>query len=398
MGAVSRVTHISGRRAWQARWRDPAGRQRAKNFDRKVDADRYLLAMETDKLRGRYTDPRMARTPLTEWMAEYQATRVNLGLQTQARDEATVRNHILPSFGPWLIGSIQPIHVAEWVADLDARGYAPATVRKAYQLLAAALDAAVESGLIGRSPCRGVKLPKLETTGEIRFLDASEISHLAAAIDSRYSAMVLAAAYTGLRFSELRALRVDRFDALRRTIRVVASVVESKGQFYFEEPKSEASRRTVRVPPFLVEVLAAHLSTHSDGSGLIFSAPSGGPIRRNNFLAGESGCRRWKRPLVDPAHPTTCGHSHAALLIARGSIRKSIQERLGHASIKTILDTYGHLFEGLDEAAADRLEATFASADVHAVCTREILSDRHACRISETPCGTRGLVGGPTWI
>ena len=140
MGAVSRVTHISGRRAWQARWRDPAGRQRAKNFDRKVDADRYLLAMETDKLRGRYTDPRMARTPLTEWMAEYQATRVNLGLQTQARDEATVRNHILPSFGPWLIGSIQPIHVAQWVADLDARGYAPATVRKAYQLLAAGIS------------------------------------------------------------------------------------------------------------------------------------------------------------------------------------------------------------------------------------------------------------------
>ncbi len=370
MGAVSRVTHISGRRAWQARWRDPAGRQRAKNFDRKVDADRYLLAMETDKLRGRYTDPRMARTPLAEWMAEYQATRVNLGLQTQARDEATVRNHILPSFGPWLIGSIQPIHVAQWVADLDARGYAPATVRKAYQLLAAALDAAVESGLIGRSPCRGVKLPKLETTGEIRFLDASEISHLAAAIDSRYSAMVLAAAYTGLRFSELRALRADRFDALRRTIRVVASIVESKGQFYFEEPKSEASRRTVRVPPFLVDVLAAHLATNGDDSGLIFSAPGGGPIRRSNFR------RRIWLPAVAASVGPPCTfhdlrHSHAALLIAQGEHPKVIQERLGHASIKTTLDTYGHLFEGLDEAAADRLEATFASADVHAVCTRD---------------------------
>ncbi len=370
MGAVSRVTHISGRRAWQARWRDPAGRQRAKNFDRKVDADRYLLAMETDKLRGRYTDPRMARTPLAEWMAEYQATRVNLGLQTQARDEATVRNHILPSFGPWLIGSIQPIHVAQWVADLDARGYAPATVRKAYQLLAAALDAAVESGLIGRSPCRGVKLPKLETTGEIRFLDASEISHLAAAIDSRYSAMVLAAAYTGLRFSELRALRADRFDALRRTIRVVASIVESTGQFYFEEPKAEASRRTVRVPPFLVDVLAAHLATNGDDSGLIFSAPGGGPIRRSNFR------RRIWLPAVAASVGPPCTfhdlrHSHAALLIAQGEHPKVIQERLGHASIKTTLDTYGHLFEGLDEAAADRLEATFASADVHAVCTRD---------------------------
>lgn len=248
--------------------------------------------------------------------------------------------------------------------------YAPATVRKAYQLLAAALDAGVESGLIGRSPCRGVKLPRIETSAEIRFLDAAEISLLAGSIDSRYSAMVLAAAYTGLRFSELRALRVDRFDALRRTIRVVASVVESSGQFYFEEPKSEASRRTVRVPPFLVEVLAAHLATCADGSGLIFSAPNGGPFRRSNFR------RRIWLPAVEASVGPPCTfhdlrHSHAALLIAQGEHPKVIQERLGHASIKTTLDTYGHLFEGLDEAAADRLEATFASADVHAVCTRE---------------------------
>jgi hypothetical protein len=48
-----------------------------------------------------------------------------------------------------------------------------------------------------------------------------------------------------------------------------------------------------------------------------------------------------------------------------------IPERLGRASIKTTLDTYGHLFEGLDEAAADRLEATYAVSDVHAMCTRE---------------------------
>ncbi|MCZ7534303.1 MAG: site-specific integrase [Acidimicrobiia bacterium] len=370
MGAVSRVTHRSGRRAWQTRWRDPAGRQRSKNFDRKIDAERYLLAMETDKLRGRYTDPRLAKTALGEWMSEYQATRVNLGRQTQARDEATIRNHVLPRFGTWMIGSIQPIHVAQWVADLDAAGYAPATVRKAYQLLSAAMDAAVESGLIGRSPCRGVDLPRLETRSTIRFLEPAEINFLADAIDSRYSAIVLTAAYTGLRFSELRALRVDGFDALRRAIRVKASLVESGGKFYFENPKSEASRRTLRVPSFLVEVLAIHLGKYPDDSGLIFSAPNGGPIRRSNFR------RRIWLPAVEASVGQPCTfhdlrHTHAALLIAQGEHPKVIQERLGHASIKTTLDTYGHLFEGLDEAATDRLEATYAAADVHAMCTRD---------------------------
>ena len=153
-------------------------------------------------------------------------------------------------------------------------------------------------------------MPKPESTAEIRYLEASEINLLAEAIDHRYSAMVLTAAYTGLRFSELRALRVDRFEALRRIVRVSSSLVESRGQFYFDEPKSEASRRTVRVPPFLVEVLAAHLATYADGSGLIFSAPHGGPIRRSNFR------RRIWLPAVEASVGPPCTfhdlrHSHA---------------------------------------------------------------------------------------
>ena len=55
--------------------------------------------------------------------------------------------------------------------------------------------------------------------------------------------------------------------------------------------------------------------------------------------------------------PQPAKHSHAALLIAQGEHPKVIQSRLGHASITTTLDTYGHLFEGLDEDAADRLDA-----------------------------------------
>ena len=53
-------------------------------------------------------------------------------------------------------------------------------------------------------------------------------------------------------------------------------------------------------------------------------------------------------------------HTHVAMLIAQGEHPKTIQTRLGHASITTTLDTYGHLFEGLDEAAADRLDAAGA--------------------------------------
>jgi integrase len=53
-------------------------------------------------------------------------------------------------------------------------------------------------------------------------------------------------------------------------------------------------------------------------------------------------------------------HSHAAMLIAQGVHPKVLQDRLGHASINTTLDTYGHLITGLDEAAAEALEGARA--------------------------------------
>ena len=353
---------------WQARWRDPGGRQRARNFERKVDAENYLVSVEADMLEGRYTDPSLARMRLSEWMAQHRATRVHLGAQTRKRDEGTIRNHVLPAFGSWPMGAIKPMHVAEWVTRLSDQGLAPATVHKAYQLLSLALDAAVESGHLRRSPCRGIRLPRL-TSSDIRFLDVDEIAELVAATEPRYRAMVQTAAYTGLRFSELRALRVDRLDLDKRTLRVTHSLVESGDSFTFSEPKSEASRRTVRVPRFLSVTLARHLAVHRDDSGLVFSAPEGGPIRRSNFRH-----RVWL-PAADASVGPPCRfhdlrHSHAALLIAQGEHPKVIQERLGHASIKTTLDTYGHLFDGLDEAAVDRLDAAYERSQSRGVCTR----------------------------
>jgi integrase len=117
----------------------------------------------------------------------------------------------------------------------------------------------------------------------MRFLDPEEIKVLAQAIDERYRVMVLTAAYSGLRFGELCALKVGRLDALRRTIRVEESLSEVRSEFTFKSPKSEASRRTVSVPGFLVEELARHLAKYPDSSGLVLTAPSGGPVRRTNF-------------------------------------------------------------------------------------------------------------------
>jgi len=115
----------------------------------------------------------------------------------------------------------------------------------------------------------------------------------------------------------------------------------------------------VALPKFLSEELARHISQWPPAAdGFLFTAPEGGPVRRTNFR------RRTWLPAVEasvgqPLRVHDLRHTHAAILIAQGEHPKVIQLRLGHSSIQVTLDTYGHLFEGLDEAAAERLDATF---------------------------------------
>ena len=145
---------------------------------------------------------------------------------------------------------------------------------------------------------------------------------------------------------------------LRGILRVDETLTEVAGRLAFGPPKTRASRRTATLPQFLVEEIAQHLKAFPDPSQLIFGSPRAGPLQRTNFR------RRFWVPAVSLSVGSPCTfhdlrHTHAALLIAEGAHSKVIQEHLGHGSIRVTLDTYGHLFEGLDEAAADALDGAF---------------------------------------
>ena len=369
MGSIRRVTHQSGEQAWQARWRDPAGNQRSKNFPRRAEAERHLTVVEGRKLTGDYIDPGGGRIRFAEWLPQAEAGRIDRRPSTRARDDSTLRSLVLPTFGNMPIGSIHPLTIHQWVADLDEAGYAPATIRKAYQLLSRTFDTAVEAGLLARSPARGARLPKLDPT-EKRFLSPTEISQLAEAIRPRFRALVLAAAYTGARFGELAALDSNHYRPLVRTIRIERTLSEVRGQLHLGEPKTRAARRTLILPGWLVDALDDHLARWpATGNGLLFTAPEEGPLRRAGFRT-----RHWK-PAVresvgEPMRFHDLRHSHVALLIAQGTHPAIIAARLGHTSVRTVLDVYGHLYEGLDRGAADALAAPWDHSDVDAMWTR----------------------------
>lgn len=359
MGSIRRVVHGSGQQAWQARWRDPAGLQRSKNFRRRIDAERHLTAVESEILAGRYVDSALGKIRFDEWLRQAEAARINRRPSTQARDESYFRNLIVPTFGPMPLGSIQPIHVQRWVADLAGKEYAPATIRKAYQLLCRTFDAAVHSAVILRTPCRGVQLPANDNA-EMRFLSPAEIQQLADGINPRFRALVLAGAYTGARFGELAAVRVDDFNSEDNHLRIVRSLSEVNGHLYFGEPKTRAARRRVTLPAWLARSLEQHLKEWpSPDRGLVFTSPGGGALRR-------SFRRRYWKPTIrdsvgEPMRFHDLRHSHVALLIEQGTHPAVIAARLGHTSVRTVLDVYGHLYEGLDREAAEGLEAPWSA-------------------------------------
>jgi integrase len=339
----------NGKTTYRVRYRDPAGGQRSRVFARKADA----------KARGVWTDPALGRVLFRDWLGEWWATTTNLRASTRARDESLLRRLVLPRFGDAPLAAISQRDVRAWVAELTARGLAPATVQKAYQVLGKVLGAAVDAGMLAQSPCRRVPLPKVERE-EMRFLTPAQVATLADAIAPRYRALVLVGAYGGLRIGELAGLRRRRVDLLRGTVQVAEIVVEVRGILRVGPPKTRASRRTVGLPRFVVEELADHLGRPGDLEALVFTAPQGGPLRLPAFRG-----RVWRPAVIaaglDGLRIHDLRHTAVALWIAAGANPKEVAARAGHSSVSFTLDRYGHLYPEADTALRDRLDALYGT-------------------------------------
>ena len=107
---------------WQARWRDPGGRQRKKNFARKVDAQRWLEQMQAERHRGQYIDPRAGKVRVRDVAEAWARGLTHLKVSTATRYRGLVNGHILPRFGSWAIADLRHSDVRDWVGDLSASG------------------------------------------------------------------------------------------------------------------------------------------------------------------------------------------------------------------------------------------------------------------------------------
>ena len=185
------------------------------------------------------------------------------------------------------------------------------------------------------------------------FLTHAQLSALADAI-GHWRLLVLVLGYTGLRWGEATALRVCDIDLGRRRIDVRRAFSDVGGKIVLGTPKSHLAR-TVPLPRFLAVDLAAFV-VGKNPDDLVFTTASGSMVRLSNWRQAVFLPARRKARISDRFRIHDLRHTAAALMVQAGYPPKMLQAILGHASITTTLDLYGHLYPGDMDKYADRLD------------------------------------------
>jgi integrase len=219
------------------------------------------------------------------------------------------------------------------------------------QLLTSGAD-----GRIPRNPCDGVKLPKRQHADR-GYLTHAQVAALTEAVE-RDATLIRFLAYTGVRWGEMAALRVQDCDMLRRRVNVSRAVTESGG-LVWSTPKNH-ERRSVPFPAALADGLAA-LMVGRDRDALVFTDQRGGVLRNSNWRARVFAPAVAKCQNADDSFPTITPHdlrhTAASLAISAGANVKAVQRMLGHAKASMTLDVYADLFDTDLEAVAVELDA-----------------------------------------
>lgn len=225
-----------------ARFAPKGGRVVSKSFTSKRRAEQWLKTQDVDRSRGEWFAPRAGQTLFSTQAATWMASRRGNRRTTAARDESYMRSLILPHPGALPLAGVTVETIETWISSLVESGKAPATVRKAYQLVSGVLACAVRARRISRNPADGVSPPPLERA-EQRFLSIDEIHVLADAVDPRYRLLVLLGGYAGLQLGELAALKVSSLGVGLQTVTITETLTDVGGIVSIGPPKTRASVR-----------------------------------------------------------------------------------------------------------------------------------------------------------
>lgn len=356
-GTVIKRTWKDGKRiSYAIKYRTPDGRQKLETIgpSKKV-AERALTERLAAVNGGRYAELKQATFAAfaERWLTEYAEPR--LKESTLESYQRHFRLHLVPALGRYQLTSITTGRIEELVNELLAQGLAPKSVNNALVPLKLCLKHAQRWGYLTANPAEPVQRVPVPHQ-EMRALSVDEVKRLLAAADPDAWLLLTLACFTGLRRGELLALQWGDVDWRKAQLSVRRSLWKGK----FIGPKTKNAIRTVDLAPKVAAALreAKPVRPADELAGqLIFSAANGQPLEPDNMVK-----RRFLPALERAELPRVrfhdLRHTYASLLIQTGEHPKYVQAQLGHASITTTLDRYGHLLPSAYAHGGERLQRT----------------------------------------
>lgn len=357
-GSVRRLP--SGK--YQASYVGPSGaRQPAPDtFRTRADANRWLALVEADLSRGTWVDDRAALVTFGAYARAVLRDSPKVGARWRETCERNLRLHLAPLLDVPLRG-LTPTRVREWYAAALRGPGGRTSIAQSYRLLRMVMNTAVREGLMVRNPCL-IPGAGVVRAAERPVASPAQVVALVEAINPRYRTAVLIAAWCGLRRGEIAGLLVEDVNLTARTITVRRNRVEllsSPTGASDADPKTQAGRRTVAIPPHVVPVLRLHLEQYA-GQERLFVSRDASPLRGNTLYQAFVRARR--KVGLEELTVHDLRHTGATLAAQTGASLADLMKRLGHSSMAAAR-RYMHSVDGRDQEIAAALSRLAAHGD-----------------------------------
>lgn len=377
--------HGSG---WRVRYpKDDGTLGSVPGFPTKTAAKNYADEIESDQRKGNWIDPAAGRTTLGEWVTDW-LDALDVRPNTEAQYRCLLTNHILPRWGDTALADITGIGIAAWTKKLHARGYKPASVGHILKVLSMTLGDAADDRLIPANPVRSRRRrgkrdhtkrhERPWATHEQALLVADHAANL---VGPWAGILITTAAYTGARWGELAGLQRTNTHLDDGCLFIdpdIGALHEVNGHFELGPPKTPESARTITLPPFLIDLLRAHLASHDQPH--VFVTTENHHLRRSNFgrramrPAADGNLDRTRIPTRVP--PACLGlafhdlrHSHKTWLITDDIPEIAQAKRLGHTLQNRIQQTYSHVSNEVEHRLLNALQDRWDKATANAPAT-----------------------------
>ncbi|MFH5824359.1 tyrosine-type recombinase/integrase [Georgenia sp. AZ-5] len=344
---------------WRARYRDEAGKEHSRHFDRKIDAQQWLDRVTSAVVTGTYADPQAGKITFSAFFGEWSARQVwapgtVLAMSLAARSTP---------FAGKPISQVRRSDVEAWIKQMNAAGLAPGTIKTRYVNVRSVFRAAVKDRAIGSDPTDGVRLPRRRRADVAMSIPTpEEVGQLMTVADERFQPFVALCAFAGLRLGEAAGVQLGDVDFLRKTLKVSRQVQRLNGGEIDVRAPKYGSERVVYLADNLVNVRAKHVAKYgtTGKSRWLFAGEEEGPPHQNTVG------HWWRKALRDAGlsgiklHDLR--HFYASGLIAAGCDVVTVQRSLGHSKATTTLNTYAHLWPTAEDRTRKAAESIMSAS------------------------------------